>query len=280
MITLSTGSLHSYGISRVFALAAEVGYDGIEVLIDGRWDSRDAVYLSRLSSDYNLPIVALHSPFVSDIQDWPLDQLGRLKRTVELANTLEARVVVAHLPLRIYGIWGQMNFFNNRRFMVPLPLLRRDAYYQFLHDNRLEEIESSSGVTVALENMPAHRFVGLTINAYWFNKLTVLPRFAHITLDTTHLGTWELDPVEVYNRLKQHVAHIHLSNFDGTEHRSPRKGHLALNSLLDRLAKDRYSGAISIETSPDALGADDEKKCRKALEEALAFCRENFALEE
>jgi hypothetical protein len=50
--------------------------------------------------------------------------------------------------------------------------------------------------------------------------------------------------------------------------------------LLHRLAKDRYSGAVSIETSPDALDAQDEKKCRRALESALTFCRENFVLKE
>ena len=40
---LSTGSLYTYGLDRVFALAAEVGFDGIEVLIDPRFDTRQPV---------------------------------------------------------------------------------------------------------------------------------------------------------------------------------------------------------------------------------------------
>ena len=45
---LSTGSLYNYRIDRVFALAAEAGFDGIELLIDHRWDTRQSDYLRQL----------------------------------------------------------------------------------------------------------------------------------------------------------------------------------------------------------------------------------------
>ena len=44
MIVLSTGSLHNYSIKRIFALAAEIGFDGIEVIIGRKWDTRDPIY--------------------------------------------------------------------------------------------------------------------------------------------------------------------------------------------------------------------------------------------
>jgi len=72
------------------------------------------------------------------------------------------------------------------------------------------------------------------------------------------------------------VAHVHLSNFDGKEHRSPPDGEMKLDVLLHRLAADGYQGAISVEGSPDALDADDERRCRAALRRALAYCREHF----
>ena len=59
MIALSTGSLYTFGTARVFELAAQVGYDGIEVLVDHRPDTRDPAYLRRLSSEHGLPIVVL-----------------------------------------------------------------------------------------------------------------------------------------------------------------------------------------------------------------------------
>ena len=276
MIALSTGSLYTYSIDRVFRLAAETGYDGIEVLVDGRWDSRDSSYLSRLCSKYNLPITALHSPFVNDVQGWPLDQLGRLKWTVALAQELDVGLVVTHLPFRFRWIVGQVHFFGLRRILLPVPLVRRGPYYYFVRDGRLRELETSSRVTIAVENMPARRLLGMTVNTYWFNCPEELDRFHHLTLDTTHWGTWGRNPVEIYEQLKERVVHIHLSNFDGLEHRSPPDGRLLLPSLLGRLAQDKYKGAISVESAPDALDADDEDRCRLALKRALSFCRKHF----
>lgn len=41
---------------------------------------------------------------------------------------------------------------------------------------------------------------------------------AYLTLDTTRLGTWDLDPLAIYERLKERVVHVHLSNHNGQEH--------------------------------------------------------------
>ena len=276
MIALSTGSLYNYGIARVFALAAETGYDGVEVLIDGRWDSRDPIYLRRLSLDCGLPIVALHSPFVAEVQGWPTDQLGRLDHTVALASELAVPVVVAHSPMRYYGMMSQVNFWGYSRVVLPIPWLRRDPYFYYLRDGRLQQLESSSGIIVAVENMPAHRFLGLTLNAYWFNRPKEFTRFHHMTLDTTHLGTWGIEPINVYEQFKQRVVHVHLSNFDGREHRCPSNGKLHLGKLLRHLCQDGYAGAVSVEGAPDALEAEDERKCQKALKRALTFCREHL----
>lgn len=279
MIILSTGSLYNYGIARVFALAAETGYDGVEVLIDARWDSRDPSYLRRLSSDYDLPIAVLHCPFVNDVDGWPRDQLGRLERTVALAQELDVSVVVAHLPFRFCAVAGQLHFFGCRCFLLPLPWPRMEPYYYFLRDGRLQEMESSTGVIVAMENMPARRLLGFPFNPCWFNHPEKLMHFRHLTLDTTHFGTWGLNPIKAYERLRDRIVHVHLSNFDGQrEHLSPPDGRLPLASLLNCLAHRDYAGAVSVESAPDALEADDEGKCRRALERALAFCRKHFAV--
>jgi sugar phosphate isomerase/epimerase len=278
MIALSTGSLHNYGTARVFELAAQVGYDGIEVLVDGRWDTRHAAYLRRLSADWGLPIVAVHSPFVIEVPGWPADQLGRLRRTVALAQEVGTSTVVTHLPFRLYALFGHWHAYRPRPFFLPVPLPRREPYYHFLR-NGPAELEAETGVTVAVENMPLRRFLSLPLNTYWFNSPAELARFPHLTLDTTHLGTWGLDPLAVYGRLRERVAHVHLSNYgsaDGgrpQEHRSPPDGHLPLAGLVRRLARDGYGGAITVEASPAALDAGDEQKCLAALRRALEFCR-------
>jgi sugar phosphate isomerase/epimerase len=275
MIALSTGSLHSYGVARVFELAAQVGYDGIEVVVDSRWDSRQPAYLRRLSADYDLPIVALHSPFLGDVTAWPDDQLGRLKRTVTLSQQVGVSLVVTHLPLRFGAIVCQWGIHQSRSLWLLVPILRRGPYYDFLH-NDLAEFEAEAGITIAVENMPLNRRWGLKINRFWLNGPASLERLPHLTLDTTHLGTWGLDPLTVYEQLRERVAHVHLSNFDGKEHCSPPDGRLPLAEFLRLLARDGYRGAITVETGPEAMDAEDEVKCLAALRRALAFCREHF----
>ena len=276
MICLSTGSLYTFGLARVFDLAAQVGFDGMEVLIDRRWDTRTPSYLRHLSREYGLPLVALHNPFDLDVPGWPFDQKERLARTASLARELEIPVVVAHLPFRFYALILQWHGPRHRRIMLPILWPRREAYFHLLRGEGLPQMEADLGVTIAVENMPDRRFFGLSLPFYWFNRLDLLGRFPHVTLDTTHLGTWGLDPVEAYRRLGTKVRHVHLSNYDGREHRSPPNGRLGLDTLLHALDGDGYSGAVSVECAPDALDADDVARCRTALKRAVAFCRAHY----
>lgn len=279
MITLSTGSLYLYGIARVFALAAEAGYDGVEVLVDHRWDTRHARHLRQLSDEYGLPIAALHSPFVRHVPGWPSGQLAVLEQTVRLARELRVPVVVTHLPIRVYPMQLQWRGPKPWSISLPIPALRQDAYCRFLNGAGLAEMEAEAGVAVGVENMPSSRFLGLRVNRFWFNTTEQWACFPHLTLDTTHLGTWGLDPLAVYERVKEHVAHVHLSNYDGREHRPPPDGHLPLAELLQRLARDGYQGAVSVESDPFPLQAEDADKSLHNLRRSLAFCREHFRQE-
>lgn len=275
-IALSTGSLYTYGLARVFELAAEAGFDGVEVLIDHRWDSRQSDYLRRLSREANLPIVALHNPFEPFLPGWPHDPLGRLQETVALACQVGAPVVVAHLPLRLGG--ARIEFFGLRRrvMLLPLPLGGERAYRDFLL-NGLARFEGQQGVRVAVENMPVKHFLGRAVDIHWLNDLETLSHLPHLTLDTTHIGTWEIELLAVYERLKAHIVHVHLSDFDGQEHRLPEKGRLPLAELLRRLSCDGYEGAVSVEVGPDVLEAKEERLVRAHLRRAVSFCREHTA---
>ncbi|MBN1179078.1 MAG: sugar phosphate isomerase/epimerase [Anaerolineae bacterium] len=276
MVTLSTGSLYTYGLNRVFGMAVEAGFDGIEVLIDNRRDTYDPAYLRRLSAEHGLPIRVLHSPFTIDVPGWPPDQLGRLEHTVALAQELGVPTVVTHLPFRIYGIVAQWHGERPRQLLVPVPWPRKDAYYRSLENGGVEALEAASGVTIGVENMPSRQILGRHFNAYRFNTLEHLSRFQHLTLDTTHLGTWGLHPPAVYERLKEKIVHVHLSNYDGREHRLPMNGHLPLGELLRAMARNGYARTISIEVGPDALASEDEALCLEDLRRAVGFCRENF----
>ncbi len=273
MIALSTGSLYTFGLARVFALAAQTGFEGIEVLVDERWDTRQAGYLSRLSARYNLPICSLHVPFVPHLSGWPSDPIERVHTTVELAQALGTRTVVLHPPLRVGYVL--VSGFRRRLFLPTLPSPFK-RMRNWLQDGAIE-LQERSGVRLCLENMPARRFLGRQVNFYWWNRLDEWSRFRHLTLDTTHLGTWGLDPLQVYRRVKTQVRHIHLANFNGRQHRRLDDGHLALGDLVHALSSDGYAGAIVVELQPDALEAEDEARVREHLEAQVRWCRQHLA---
>jgi len=274
-IALSTGSLYTYGIARVFKLAAEAGFDAVEVLADNRWDSRQPAYLRRLSQEFSLPVAAIHNPFtIISTPGWPQDPIERLHASVALAREVGAGVVVAHLPLRIHVIEIQVFGAERKPIRIPVPLASERDYLHFLL-NGLAEFEAKEGVLVGVENMPARRFLGRRVAIHDMNNLEALPKLPHLTLDTTHVGTWGLDLLAVYEQLKERIVHVHLSNFDGEEHRLPEDGHLPLGELLRQLTRDGYSGAVSLEFGPEVLQAEDETQVRAHLRQAVEFCRKH-----
>lgn len=277
-ILLSTGSLYTYGLARVFDLAAQAGFDGVEVLMDHRWDSRQPAYLRRLSRDTGMPIAVVHNPFVPHVPGWPAQPLGRLRASAGVAREVGAPVVVAHLPLRILGVKAELFGSHTKPMLLPLPLPLRDGEYRRLLQEGLPAFEATEGIRVAVENMPAKLFLGMRLDIHAFNKVETIARFLHLTLDTTHLATWGLDVIEVYRRLRGRVIHVHLSNFSGgREHLLPSQGPVPLARLLRLMGEDGYSGSVSVELHPEALEAEDEGKVLTHLRRELAFCREHTA---
>ncbi|MFC2015935.1 sugar phosphate isomerase/epimerase family protein [Chloroflexota bacterium] len=271
-IALSTGSLHTYGLARVFDLAAAAGFDAIELMVDHRWDSRHPEYLKKLSSDTGLPIAVVHTPFVPYVPGWPDDPVGRVRESAGLARALESTVVVAHLPLRIRV--AKLEFFGwrARPLLFPLPLPTTLHYDRFLAEE-LARFEASEGVFVGVENMPCKRFLGRRVDICRSNTLDALVTMPHVTLDTTHIGTWGMDLLSVYERLKERIVHVHLSNFNGMEHQRVEDGHLPLAEFLARLTQDGYNGTVSVELNPVSLEAEDEGRALAHLHRAAEFCR-------
>ena len=265
----STGSLYTYGIERCFELAGRAGFDGIELMADQRWDTRQPAYLLSLVERYGLPVVAVHAPLeIAKVPGWPDNAAERIEATVKLAEAVGAGVVVHHLPLRMRILWISA---GSRR--LPLPLPGQDDYTRWLQ-NQCQRLQDGTRVTLCIENLPAFRLLGRRLNPARWNTPAEMSRFSAITLDTTHAGTWGLDPAEFYDRLNGRVRHIHLSNFDGAEHRRPEDGQLHLDRMLARLPGDGYDGAVSLELSPDALSAGSpDDHIVSLMSASLRFCR-------
>ncbi len=259
--TLSSGSLYTYGLERFFALAAEAGFDGVEVLIDMRFDTRQPAYLRRLVERYGLPIGSVHAPFrPARLDAWPHDFPGSIAAAAGLADEVGAGIVVAHLPMlpdRAYGRW----------LRDELPAWQR----------------AHPRTVVAVENMPVKWFRWwpfAPLDPWRMNRIERWAGFAHLMLDTTHLATKGLDPQAVYERVRGQVVHVHLSNARRvgrrvSEHRRLEDGALALDAFLGRLAATGYGGLVVVELDPRHLDAADEERVRAHLRRQIAFCREH-----
>jgi sugar phosphate isomerase/epimerase len=273
----STGSLYNYSIDRCFEFAGRAGFDGIELMVDYRWDTRQAGYIQRLMDRYSLAVRAVHSPFIGNIGGWSSDLMGAIEKSVRLAEDLGAPVVILHLPEVMSYTVAQI---GRSRFFLPLPGLRRhEAYTRWLGEG-MPALQQSTEVLLCVENLPAKTVFGRRVNpAKWnaHSRATIgdITRFPHLTLDTTHLGTWGMDPSEIFVRWGKRVKHVHLSNFNGREHRRPEDGQLHLDRLLKRMAETGYNHSVSLELHPDALaaGSDDAHVCN-LLSASLERCRE------
>ena len=270
MLALSTGTLHNYGLDRVFALAREAGFEGIEVIVDSRWDSRQSTYLDTLRKRHNLPISSIHAPFLPGIQGWNGDPVAGLKKTVELAADLQVGIVVCHLPMRWHWISLESSLLRRR--------LRTPVIWPRAHSERARLFAAVKDlarpdVAILLENMPSYSSMGLPWGMYGPNRPEQLLTLGGLVLDTTHVGTWGWDLLQVYERLKPQVRHVHLSDYNGHEHLPPGKGHLPLAPFLHALAMEGYRGSIVVESGPEHFSPSDERKVLTALKDCASFCR-------
>lgn len=272
-VLLSTGSLHVVDVALCFELAAETGFDGMEVMCDDRWSTRDPDYLNRLSRQSGLPVLVAHTPFSRRLHGWPrADELQRVQYTLQLAGDVGAETVVVHLPRKIGILIVDM---DGRRLV--LPWRSPFAGVKRWIERDLPARQAGTAIRIALENMPVHRFAGRDWDLTWWNTVGAWSRVhTWLTLDTTHWGTKRIDPLVAYRAGRSRVCHVHLSNFDGREHRLPHQGRLDLGALLRAMAADGYGGTISVELSPDVLEFEDAGTLRRNLQDCLDFCRRNL----
>jgi sugar phosphate isomerase/epimerase len=250
-VIFSTGSLWPFGLDRVYGWAAEAGYDGVEVMMDDRWDTHQDFYLAGMQERHGLPILALHPPIGEGV--WRLPAGETLIRAARLANRVGIPLVVAHPP-------------------PPGRTLER------WRKGALAEARAQGEARVAVENMPRNRrsFVVRRGSCYFPEHLRGV---GDVTLDTSHVGASRLDLLETYAKLKDQLRHVHLSDSDltgGDQHRLPGKGKLPLKELLGRIGADGYPGAISLELKPWPLGTPDPETILERMKGALEYAREGL----
>jgi sugar phosphate isomerase/epimerase len=243
-LLLSSAAFFARPLADTFALAADAGFTGTEVLVTREPSSRDGAEMRRLARRAGLTIHAIHAPsLIITRRVWGTDPVGKIDRAIEEARAAEVDLVVTHPPFR----WQR----DYRRWL----------------EEELPGIEERTGITIAIENMfPLHvgaRPLMLHANA----DLDALEGLSHLVLDTSHAAVARHDLREVRRRFGPRLRHVHLSDNAGhgwDSHLPPGAGVLPLEAFCRDLAASGFDGAVSLEVDL-RKGLADPPRLRRQL---------------
>ncbi|MBK0866209.1 MULTISPECIES: sugar phosphate isomerase/epimerase [unclassified Saccharopolyspora] len=260
-VGLSSASVWPQPARAAFEMAADLGFDGVEVMVWADAVSQDVDALHRLAQEHGVPILAVHAPCLLITQRvWSPEPEERLRRAVAAASDLGASTVVVHPPFR----W-------QRRYA--------DGFGELVG-----ELEETSGIRVAVENMfpirPPNRLNRLRggrssgLSAFTPSPDPTDVGYRSYTLDISHAAAAHADVLELYKRMQDRLAHVHLADGTGAprdEHLVPGHGGQPCAQVCEALAADGYPGSVVLEVNTRKARTPQERAAQ--LAEALVFCR-------
>jgi sugar phosphate isomerase/epimerase len=254
-IVCSTGGFWTLPLERALDIISKAGFDGIELMVTQDPATQSAEVAGRLARNAGLGIQSVHAPMlVLTRRVWGPGFLPIIERSVPLARSLQAEVVVIHPPYLFevkYQAWllGQLRTFSREQSM---PIAVENMFRMWVRNRPVR----------------GHRWV----TPYDLN------RFDDLTLDTSHCGVDGVDILDALERTGRQIAHIHLSDNRGDHkdsHALPGAGTLPLKRFLQALRHSGARGALSLELDMRELSADPPKAV-EALVRAREFCEDNL----
>ena len=256
ILSLSTGSLFTLPLHRAFELAAESGFDGVELIINQNFQRVNAYKL--VSSLQEITTIhSIHSTFM-ELEGWG-GGIESLKRSVSLAAECNIPLVNFHPPSWLGFEIGFLRWFY--------------SINDFQH-----AIGMDGKVTLALENMP------------WTGKWKINPNILsntqqmvdfiqkhnlYMTFDCTHMGSGKTNFISDFFLCYEsgRIRNIHFSDYGhGLEHLLPGHGILPLTRFLNHLRNTEYHSTITLELDPREL-PKGEHNILESLKEILSYLR-------
>jgi sugar phosphate isomerase/epimerase len=275
LVGLSTASVYPQNTEAAFEYAAELGYDGIELMVWAESVSQDLDAVKALVRKYAVPVQAVHAPCLLISQRvWGADPAAKLEKSVRAAEALGARTVVVHPPFR----WQR-------------------KYSEGFAD-QVRELEERSDVAVAVENMfpmRADRFWGKRaksaerlekrggpgpgVSAFAPSYDPTDSDHAHYTLDLSHTATAGMDALDLARRMGSGLTHLHLADGRGAsvdEHLIPGHGNQPCVQLCRHLVDSGFDGQAVLEINTQNARTQAERS--SMLAQSLAFAREHLSV--
>lgn len=251
LVGLATTSVYPEPAAAAFRAAAELGYDGVEVMIWSDPVSRDSNELLRLSAEFDVPVLSVHAPTLLLTQGvWGRDPWAKLTRSAEHAEELGADVVVVHPPFRWQREYGT-------GFCEGIAALGEEHHVLF-----------------AVENMFPWRVRGRDVQAYAPGWDLLEQDYGSVTLDFSHAATARQDSLALAHELGDRLAHVHLGDGTGSlkdEHLAPGLGNQPCAEVLQLLAGRQWGGHVVAE-----INTRRDPSRQDTLRATLDFAREHL----
>jgi sugar phosphate isomerase/epimerase len=240
-LVLSAGSLYTLPLAKVFGIAKDIGFDGLEVIVNYDFQYRDnAAYLRDLQQI--LPINALHAPFF-DLDGWG-NKIDQLILTTELALETGIPLINFHPPA-----WMALEL----------------RFWRWL--NKIKDFQAEIGqnqVKITMENMPSTG--AFKCNPHFLAQTTTMIRFMEaknlfLTFDTAHMGSSRANFLHDFHIFYNsgRMRNIHFSDYGyGREHLLPGRGVLPLTRFLNHLRETGYNETVTLELSPHEFPKEEE----------------------
>ncbi|MDQ1404148.1 MAG: hypothetical protein QOG03_2464 [Actinomycetota bacterium] len=225
-VVLSSAALFPY-TEAAFRLAAECGYDGVELMVNHDRRSQTVDSVQALCRSYGLAVRSVHVPCLVISQHvWGWNPEVKLRRSVEMAAAVDAEIVVVHPPFR----W------------------QRDYAESFAE--LVAEINAAGGPIVTVENMYTIDAFGRNVEPYAKATDDDFDGYDAVTLDSSHAAAARRDVIDLYRKLGRRVRHLHLSDSTSTkgdEHLPIGMGTLPLDDLVAAIRHDGFDGVAVLE---------------------------------
>ncbi|GAD83698.1 sugar phosphate isomerase/epimerase family protein [Nocardia asteroides] len=270
-IGLSTASVYPENTQAAFRYAAELGYDGVELMVWAEPASQDIATVQSYVKRYGVPVLAVHAPCLLISQRvWGADPVAKLERSVRTAQALGADTVVVHPPFR----W-------QRRYAKGFA-------------DQVGELEAHYPIKVAVENMFPMRAdtlfrqgsvrrlerragPGAAVSAFSPSFDPTDIGFEHYTLDLSHTATAGADALELARRMGEGLVHLHLADGRGAahdEHLVPGEGTQPCAQLCEHLVHTGFTGHAVAEINTQTARTTAERSA--LLGRTLDFARRHL----
>ncbi len=252
-LVLSAGTLYTLPLEKVFEIGRDIGFDGMEVIINYDFQYGDNLALLR-DLQQILPVSSLHAPFL-ELDNWG-NKCDQVYKTVELALQAEVPLINFHPPCWMALEWKFWRWLNN-----------------------IKDFQDEVGrhqVVITLENMPCTGAFKINPNVLGHTAKMIDFLHAHnlyLTFDTAHMGSSKANFLSDFHLFYDsgRMRNIHFSDYGyGREHLLPGHGVLPLTRFLNHLRETAYNDALTLELSPHEF-PQEEELIREEMGEIFAY---------